>query len=474
MAQLPFDSGGDVTATTHNFVSVLGSLKPDIDEELTERYGSQRLSGLLDIVGAKKPAHNIKYSHFEEDWKMPKIKATQPASPAAGALAVFTLDAAAIASITDQDPHQGTAVSKTFPVREKDTLLIKPTSGSVGFGTYIRAIVTAIDKPNDQFTAYPIDILDTIPTITAADEIVIYGNAHGSGSGQPDAISTTVTEFNNHLQIIKDKYEITGTGKHEKTWFSMPQSNEFYWMVKGEEDAVDRMMNNRENTLLVGEKLANVNVANIFSALNEPLTMTEGLIPFIFDRGNVVNYTGITGPTIGDFKEFVVDLDANKGSKMNMMFNGIQFNGDLDDEIGDRTTNGGVTYGNFNFTMDQAVNFQFQKFLYNGYTFDKRVFDCFNDLPTLGAAGYGFRNEGITVPTDMRMSADPYGQGERVHSLRLRYLAGKDGESREFDIEYFNGLKHSDSGKDVEEIRYLSHCGFEGFAGNRYGYWKRA
>ena len=64
---------------------------------------------------------------------------------------------------------------------------------------------------------------------------------------------------------------------------------------------------------------------------------------------------------------------------------------------------------------------------------------------------------------------------EEVPSLRKRYLANpKTGESREMKTVPVSLLAVGDSGKDVFETRYISHCGFEGFASNRYSYIKQA
>ena len=84
-----FTSGAGQIATTFNFMSSFGAIKPDVDDELTRRFGRQRLSGLLDLFGHKKSADNIRYSHFEEDRLYPKIKAANGGAGAAGAAVVF-------------------------------------------------------------------------------------------------------------------------------------------------------------------------------------------------------------------------------------------------------------------------------------------------------------------------------------------------------------------------------------------------
>jgi hypothetical protein len=151
---------------------------------------------------------------------------------------------------------------------------------------------------------------------------------------------------------------------------------------------------------------------------------------------------------------------------------GIDLSLQIDRELGDRFLNGAINYGNFNFDQEKAVDLMFSTFKIGEYTFHKKTYDAFNELQGFGADGYGFKNEGMIIPMDNQIDEKTR---EEVPSLRKRYLASPDGsESRELITTPFSGLQSGDAGADIFETRYVSHCGFEGFAANRYGYIKQA
>lgn len=471
-----FSVGGAQDATSYNFMSTFGAVEPDKDDQLTRRFGRQRLTGLLDLFQHKKAATTIKYDHFEEDRLYPKIKAVNAGAGGAGAAVVFSLDATSRIDVPlDNDPYQGSgaATRNAVPVRVNDLIMIKPASGTASFGSYIQAIVTDVDETAGaagEFTAKPTDSADAIPNVPAADEIIIFGNAHGEGSIQPKSLSTTTTEYSNFIQISKDTREVTGTEACVKNWYKN-RDGSFYWMLEGETETYDRFLDGRELTIMFNEGLASDSVADDFAGTNTPLVMTQGLVPTILDRGNTFNYNGINGLTLGDLEDIVLVLDKQKGSTENTMLNGINLNGQMDRELGDRFVNGGISYGMFKMDQDKHVSLGFKTVEINGYTFHKKVLPAMNDLQSTGADGYGFPYEGLILPADDVVDKN---EGIRVPSLRLRYLQKRGNQSQEMRVEYVDNLKTGDEGKDTEEVRYISYCGIEVFAPNRAFYIKRA
>ena len=77
-----------------------------------------------------------------------------------------------------------------------------------------------------------------------------------------------------------------------------------------------------------------------------------------------------------------------------------------------------------------------------------------------------FSLEGLVCPMDSRSDAV---SGERIQSLRVRYLAQEGSESRHTKKAVLDNFK-LDKGEDSMSIRYLSECGLEAFALNRYAY----
>lgn len=465
---MSFNQGAPVALTQWNFVSAYDLHKPDVDPELALRYGTQSLVGLLAYVGNEKPTESIQYIHHEEDWIMPKVKATSPGG-AAGADVVFTLDASSITTISyDNSPYNSTVTEKGLPVNAGDELLIKPSSGTISASTYIYAYVKSVDKSAGTFIATPIQEVDSIPVIASADEIVIFGNIHGEGSGQPDSRSSKTIKYENNLQIIKGTYTITGTEKEMILWVDVPGAGGAtspYFAIKGEGDELKRHLNYVELSTLLGKAITNVtNIEDVLAASGTPIRATTGLIPELLSNGIIRNYSSITGFTLADLKTVVKTLDKQKGSKQNLFMCGIDLSMQLDDEFGDRFKNGGISYGNFDFDEAKKVALEFETFSQGGYTFHKKTYDVFNDNMTLGSAGFNFPKEGMMLPMDDRTMI-VNGNRMKVPSLRLRYLEGRKVKTAYVDRFQVDGV-------DKFQINYLSECGFEITAPNRMVYVK--
>lgn len=471
-----YEKGGVRTPTTYNFVSTFDAIEPDRDDKLTRRFGRQRLSGIMEMFKLKKPSQALKYEHWEEDRLYPKVLATNGGAGGAGAAVVFSIDAAGLLDFPfNTTPYVGSgSVTKKAPsVRVNDVILIKPATGTVSYGNYIQCLVTAVDPSagaNGEFTAQPTDAADVIPSIAVADEIIIIGNAHGEGSNQPVALSTTSTKFENQIQTFKELRKVTGTEACMKHWFQ-DRNGSHWFTMKGETETYDRFLNSRELNMLFSRGLTNPALADIYDTAETPITMNNGFASEILDRGNTYDYSGLVGLSIADLDAIVLVLDKQKGSKENLLCDGIQLNGQVDRELGDRFVNGGISYGMFKMDQEKHVSLDFKTVEVNGYKFHKKTLEAMNDLQSTGAAGFGFPDEGMIIPAED--TVDPK-EGIRVPSMRLRYLQKRGSESQEMITVYVDNRRTHDQGQDTEEVRYLSYCGIEAFAMNRAVYIKKA
>lgn len=467
-----FNAGAQNIATNHNFVSYYEGHKPDISNELVQRYANSMI-GFLDFVNAKKATNAREFSRFEKDRVMPKIKATS-AGAGAGATATFTLAADVQLDVPSAAPYDPSATvdQKTTTVRIGDLIMVKPASGTASFGTYVECLVLSVTGYTS-FTARPIDVADSVPSIGSADEIIIYGNGNGEASGFNAPMSNTSTKYTEKLQIMKDRVRVTGSESFAKRWFDEKSSGESKFAIKGEGDGQVRFYNQMDMTLLVGKELANTALASTYQTAETPLALTNGLLTQINSNGNILNYASVSGLTIDDLYDYNVEIDANKAQKNNILMTGIVLDQQVDQELGDRLKAGAVTYGDFKMDQEKAVNLSFQKVTLGSYSYDKRCMESFNDVQTLGADGYGFKYEAFTLPSGGQKVAGGVERGARVPSLRKRFFSdGK--QSREMQVSYFNARENSVEGYDWEEVRYQSDCALEAQALNQFGYIKRA
>ncbi len=468
---LDYTGGSFVRRGDYNYVTTMDLHKPEYDSELTEAFGDQMLTGMLQMIGAEKGVSALEYNHFEEERIYPKIKATS-AGAGAGLQATFTIDAAATISIPENaSPYGGTNSTDITVPRVGELILIKPASGVVSADSYVRAIVDSVTPATPAFTATPLDSADSVPAIASASEIVIYGNAHGEGSGQPAARQTRVNKVTNNLQTFKGTYEVTSTERDMLAWIDFKgkdgKMGKVYYL-KGEADEYKNFMSQKELNLLLGEKLANNTVSNAYATAGTPLALTQGLIPSILANGNISSYSASTGWDKQDAEALVKVLDKQKGSKNNLIAPGIDLSIQIDNTLADYKSGGSITYGNYTFNEDAKVNFQFDKFAISDYVFSKKKFDTFNDLQSLGAAGYGFSNEAMVIPMGMTKDA---GSGEKTNHLRLRYLVNPETGERNQRSEIIDNF--AITGTDTYSVFYKDNCGLETFAMNKFAYIKK-
>lgn len=469
---LNYQGGSFARRGDYNYVTTMDLHDPEYDSELTEAFGNQMLTGMLQMIGAEKAVSSLEYNHFEEERIYPKIKATT-AGAAAGVGVAFTIDAAGTLAIPENaSPYGGNVSSNITVPRVGELILIKPTTGTVSADNYIRAIVTAVTPgAPSTFSATPLDVTESIPAIAAATEIVIYGNAHGEGSGQPGARQTRVTKKTNNLQIFKGTYEVTSTERDMLSYVDFKgtdgKSGKMYYL-KGEADEYKNFMSQKELNLLLGEKLSNNAVSNAYATAGNPIALTEGLIPSILSGGNTSAYNAGTGWDKQDAEELVKTIDKQKGAKNNLLAAGMSLSLGIDNTLADYKSGGSIVYGNYTFDQDASVNFQFDKFKVGEYTFSKKTFETFNDLQSLGADGYGFTNEAMVIPMDQTRDA---GSGEKTNFLRLCYLANPQTGERNRRSEIIDNF--AIDGKDTYSVFYKDSCGLETFAMNKFAYIKQ-
>ena len=91
-------------------------------------------------------------------------------------------------------------------------------------------------------------------------------------------------------------------------------------------------------------------------------------------------------------------------------------------------------------------------------------------MQTLGANGFGYRHEGMTLPNGTVLAGGEGNPeaGSSVPTIRKRYLDGQ-----EMQVEFFDGFKQGQDGKDSCELRYMTKCGIEVLGANSAGYAKR-
>lgn len=438
-------------ATTNNYISssaFLGNIEgitdADRGEMLVERYGSQNLSGLLEMLGNKAPVDSSTFYHYEESWIHSTITGTYTA-------ATTTLALKANVSTVDM----GGSNLDISPVREGDILM------DAGGGVLRVLTVTATTSAVSALC----EVVSGTPDTNTDAEFAIVGNAFQEGTDQPRGLTPGVIEYKNYTQIIKEAYEVSGSALTEKIWFEVDDPatgrSGYLWALKGEGDTFRRFNNYVETQMIVGRPQA---------PAPGQAGMTEGLEQFVRAGGNVEPVPAVgdlaDGGAVGFLKTLTDALDENRGAKENMFLMGYTLAANLDLELtrDTRLINGAVSYGALNGSKELATGFGIDSIALNGYTFHKMRYEPFSYPQMLGAIGYS--NQGCVIPMDSQRDASTRAS---IPSLRIRYKAAE-GYSREMEhwMEGGAGLDVKTNGLDVLKLNYRTERGFEGFAANRF------
>ena len=448
-------------ATQDNYVSALTSTalamhKRDVDEHFVKRYGNQGITGLLELVGAKKECTQTTFSHYEEAFIHNSVKLTGDGTWGTGeeTLTYTTED--------NTDATGDTSIDGTntdTPVRVGD-LLMNP-NGELLYVTEVAG--TESTGTNGQVKGYSIS---GSAFTCAADSVVrwsIVGNTFAENSDQPAALLPRVHSYENNVMIIKESFEVSGTEATNVIYFKVDNEkmgSGYLWYLKGEADTYKRFLDFCELQLIVGVK-------NEGNAAISSVRGTEGLLDFIANKGQTMDL-GASSVTMADFDAVVKSLDKYRGAKEMALYAGIDLSLDIDDLLAAQGAyaSGGANYGTFSNNKNMALNLGFNSFSRGGYTFHKKTYDLFNHPKLMGADGFNFPGYGICIPMDTQRDAK---SGSKIPSLRIRYKAAN-GYSREME-HWLTGsavLKNKTNSEDNLKSHYRTERGFEGFAPNRF------
>lgn len=387
--------------------------KPEFLNSLFSRYGDQGASffQLIRSMGFEKPVAQDTYGHFEENHIHEIIHSREiVAQPAQGDPITFVLDT------TDLDANNN------YYVRKFDQIL---------FPNEVTGIVTDIDVTDPtapEVTVEPNETTDTIPALTAGEELVIMSNAFSEGSGQPQGAVSGTWEYSNTAQIIKETIGYTGTEMVNQTWFDVTtkgQSIPAYYF-KGQIDIDYRMALRIDGALLWGKQTTNTTGVIDDDNENRVIKTTEGLIPYIRRVGNEQTYTA-GAFDVDEFDEMDNTLDREFAGNYILGLLGITLHQEIENALKDYFANTNITFArqttndvlfNKNESLGASVNFLYLTKSERTFLF-KRM-GVFNNRKLYGADGYNAPTMGVFMPINKRK--DPV-SGNMVDSIGTRYRA---------------------------------------------------
>ena len=424
-----------ITDPNFNFLS---QYLPDTYEKEFERYGNRSVASFLRMVGAELPS-NSDLIKWAEQGRL-HVKYVQMGTAAANG------DDTAIFQVND-------VLTGNIAVRVGQTVLLSQVDGS-GVN---KAIVTAVDLPNDQFTVAFYEVGGYVGAGGGAlgdtiAQVMIYGSEFAKGTtGMEGSLEAEDEIFSNKPIIIKDRYAVNGSDMAQIGWIEVTTENGasgYLWYLKSQHETRLRFDDYLETAMIEAVPMANVANAALADG-------SEGLFFTVEDRGNV--FAGGNPTTLAEFDTIIQRLDRQGAIEENVLFVNRQFSFDIDDMLAAQNSYGagGTSYGLFDNDQQMALNLGFSGFR-RGYDFYKTDWKYLNDPTMRGDLASGSVN-GLLVPAGSTTVYDQVlGKNAKRPFLHVRYRASET-ENRRYKT-WITGSAGGAATSDLDamEVNFLS------------------
>lgn len=445
--------------------------RPENDTTEVHPWGTQDLTGLIEMFGGKHAVSQILFRHFEEDRVMAIVYATYTSGSTGSPNDTITYTTVATDEVGPYpslvEPFVATGPQTyLMPVRVGDVLEF-PITGAQGIVTTVTPNSSAA---SGTFTVVSTNGIAQGATVTSTDQIINMGVTVGEGADMPKSYNFREGVYTGLCETMADVHSTSGTSMAEATWvdYTYKGQTQPLWWFKGQELSYKKFRNFREMKYVMGQKVVSATGINNYDST---LVRTEGLVPFSTSYNALNTYNLALGLTLEDWQSIYADqFDKNKGSSEYVVVNAITNRRAIESFVRTEMKAGGVQYGAFKGGEKQAVNFGFDSFMTLGYTTHLMTYYMFNDPTTGGAVGHKYHNLSIFIPT----AQDTFSIGDTkektmVPSMRINYMqvGGYNREWEEFVTGGANGVYTETI--DRKQINWRSQTGMEFFGANRYG-----
>ncbi len=419
------------TATPDKYVS-LGDLvdgtKDDVRDIYVSAYGDQGLSGLVEVIGAKKSAGTSDETVWFEEGRLGRR---------------VTMDTSG--NVTHIDGESNT--DEAAALRKYDVLL----KGAD------RVVITNEPETGTAYTG--VDMSNGTAYTFAAAEYTVIGNAYPQGTGQPTRpFSPRLTRYSNPFTIVKESFHVTGSQASNIGWVNVGGQN--MWYLKGELDARRKFMNMREGMLVFGEKNSTSATPPAFGGGS---VGSEGYVAAVTARGGVCTdpflnaFNAVSNGDGTGFDDVIIEIDKQGAPSENALYLNRELSLACDSQIAAAGMAGGgigaaAGFGAFNNDKDMAIAMGFKSFTRGGYTFHKHDWKLLNDPAAGGASDV----KGALIPLSVIVDAKT---GNSHHSLEMNYKsAGNYSREMEHWVEGGGVLGYNTGGDDLAKFNYRSEC----------------
>lgn len=363
----------------------LNQYMPELYNKIHDRFGSQDITGMLEMLGKEMPfaSDNIKWT---EEGRL-----TQLATAVTRAANVFT------------------SVAHTFRVNE--TIVVRDVTGA----NQSQGLITAVTA--DTFTALCGNVAGWTPVGTTA--LVIYADSNEfkkKTAGMAQSLNSQVEYFDQSPVIVKEMIDESGSNLAQITWLEITDSNGgtgYVWYFKNYKDTEKRFKNAIETKLIKGKQWAGDLAAAGYQG-------TQGLFDAITTGGNL--FEGAPSD-LDDFDSIIERANAQGMIADNYIYGTSAQNLAIDDMLYSQAQ-ASLGWGAFDNSKEIAMNLGFSGFKRGGYEFSYSRWRYLDNPTTEGSNIGTSKVHAIMIPSGSKNVYDVIkGESATQPMLHVRFRA---------------------------------------------------
>jgi len=394
------------TATPTNYISdseynLLTQYLPELESEITNGYGSQMITGMLEALGKESPfqADLIKWN---EEGRL-----TQLATGVARTANVFT------------------SADHTFRVGE--TTFVRTSTGS----TMRQGQITAVTSTT--FTA----LCGHASGWDGATGLIVYADSNEFGKGTngfAESLNSQVKQYTQTPVIIKEYLKESRTNLALRTWVDTGEG--YLWYYKNLSDTKMRFKNAIENKLVLGKVWAG-------DLATAGVKGTQGLLSAC-EEGNI---NSGTVSTLDDFDALIDRANAQGAISENYIYATSAQNRLIDRMIKAENVTGS-SWGAFD-NKETGIKLGFKDFNYGNYNFYKSNWKFLDNATTEGSALGATKVHALMLPSGSKKVYDVMtGENATQPFLHVKYRS-----SQAVNRKYNMAIRDWEQGTNTADVR---------------------
>ena len=402
---------------------------PETEKKIFNRFGSQDVTGMLQLLGKQKSFASDKILWKEE------ARLRMLGTGVARTANVFTL------------------ANHNF--RAGETIIARNADGSAVRQGRISAVA------GNDFTVLCGEAAGWAAIGTTAITVFIDANEFGKDTGGFDeSLDTKFSSFEQSPVIIKEMVKESGSNMAQITWLEVSNSGTgesgYVWYFRNYNDTVRRFDNAIEAKQMRGKRWAGDLLAAGYQG-------TEGLFE-IASQGNI--FSGQISD-LNDADEVVERMEAQGGISMNYLYGTTSFKASIDDFLQAENVTG-LSWGAFDNDSGKAMNLGFDGFKRSGYEFSTSRWRMLTDPTMEGSMVGASKINAVMIPSGSKTLRDQVNGGSTTEPMLQERFRSYGKENRKYEVVMRSFKEGTTNGQDrvITDFlteRCLQACGRNNF-----------